>query len=194
MGNGIRHEAYGSLHQRTRDELLPSAIGQACQVCGYEMRIGQALHLDHTDPEAKRRGEPGDRIIHAQCNQERRGLKGKGSRYRDCPICGSPYHANYARQRTCSQVCGIELRRRNAPPPKPRPVPAQTCVECGSEFRPRNGIQKTCGPACASARIARHKQPPESAACVRCGRSTWTGKRGRPRKVCDQCRPAKSAV
>jgi len=201
--------AYGSLHQRRREELLPAAIGQACAVCGYEMRIGQALHLDHSDPEAKRRGEPGDRIIHAECNQERRGLKGKGPRYRDCLICGTSYHGHYAGQLTCSRACGIEMKRRNSPPRKHEPRPPallheRQCSECGTAFETYYGQKKTCGPACSEARASRRARqrmrnrtplPPASAVCVHCGALTWTGKRGRPRKVCERCDgPASAAV
>lgn len=108
-----RRPYYGAAHIRRREDLLPAAIGQACAVCGYEMRIGQALDLDHSDPIAKAAGEPGDRIIHTECNRSPRLRTGWSTRDRLCEVCGNPYHATHSVQYTCGRVCGAEFKRRN---------------------------------------------------------------------------------
>lgn len=61
--------AYGAEHQQQRAKLLPSAYGTLCARCLKVMLLGQDLDLDHSDPELKRRGLPGDRIAHAACNR-----------------------------------------------------------------------------------------------------------------------------
>lgn len=63
--------SYGTTHQQRRAALLPAAIGQACPLCGNVMTSDQPLHLDHTNPEDKLRGLPGDRITHSWCNESR---------------------------------------------------------------------------------------------------------------------------
>jgi hypothetical protein len=64
--------AYGGVHERRRKVLLEqlALIGSApCPACGLPMTVANRLHLDHSDPAAKQRGEPGDRLIHAVCNE-----------------------------------------------------------------------------------------------------------------------------
>ena len=60
---------YGVEHQKAREALLAEAIGQDCAYCGQVMKLGQALDLDHSEPELKAAGVPGDRITHAKCNR-----------------------------------------------------------------------------------------------------------------------------
>lgn len=64
---------YGMEHKRTRAELLPTAIGTPCPLCGHIMQADDALDLDHTTPLARDRTARGDRICHASCNRGRRG-------------------------------------------------------------------------------------------------------------------------
>jgi hypothetical protein len=54
---------YGVEHQRIRAELLPSAHGQPCPLCGVVMLKGEQLHLDHTPDRSGYRG-----IVHGSCN------------------------------------------------------------------------------------------------------------------------------
>lgn len=70
--------AYGAAHQTRRAELLPHAIGTLCPRCLEPMLEHQELHLDHSTPELKLRGLPGDRIAHASCNQGGRTPEGDG--------------------------------------------------------------------------------------------------------------------
>lgn len=82
-------------------------------------------------------------------------------RARGCEICGVPYRPTYAKQRTCSRTCGVELRRaagnlgngglsqrgsrRVWPTCK---VTYGDCAVCGAAFVKRNGRQKFCGDVC----------------------------------------------
>jgi hypothetical protein len=63
---------YGHEHQALRRQLLPYAYGTPCPRCDQVMRHGQDLDLGHSDPAARWRGEPGDRIEHADCNRGKR--------------------------------------------------------------------------------------------------------------------------
>jgi hypothetical protein len=69
----MAHRAYRGAHQRTRAKLLPAAIGTPCPICGLTMHAWMALDLDHSNPEDKQRGLPGDRIVCAKCNRSRGG-------------------------------------------------------------------------------------------------------------------------
>lgn len=67
-GSGARvastnERGYGSAHQRLRRELLPSAYGTPCVLCGEVMTEDQTLHLDHTVDRSAYRG-----FAHAKCN------------------------------------------------------------------------------------------------------------------------------
>lgn len=71
--SNVHDRAYGWPHRRRRRRLLREAIGMPCPFCGRLMLDpkapgGEPLHLDHSDPSAKLRGLPGDRIAHASCN------------------------------------------------------------------------------------------------------------------------------
>lgn len=63
------HEAYGWQHQKVRERLLREQIGFPCPLCGDLMVQASDLDLDHSDPSAKLRGEPGDRLAHRWCNR-----------------------------------------------------------------------------------------------------------------------------
>lgn len=75
---GTTARSYGHEHQQRRAELMPHAIGQRCPRCLELMLTGQALDLDHSDPNSKLLGLPGDRITHAACNQGGRTPEGGG--------------------------------------------------------------------------------------------------------------------
>jgi hypothetical protein len=66
---GTTARAYGTQHQQRRAQLLPLALGQPCARCLEVMLPSQSLDLDHSDPEDKKRGLPGDRITHSACNR-----------------------------------------------------------------------------------------------------------------------------
>jgi 5-methylcytosine-specific restriction endonuclease McrA len=63
---------YGAAHQRLRKQLLPTAIGTPCPLCGYIMQATQRLALDHRIPVAL--GGPTTlanvRITHYHCNHK----------------------------------------------------------------------------------------------------------------------------
>lgn len=64
------HPSYGPEHQRVRLRLLRELIpGTPCPLCLEPMFASQELDLDHSDPEAKRVGYPGDRLTHRGCNR-----------------------------------------------------------------------------------------------------------------------------
>lgn len=156
---------YGRAHQARREELLPAAIGKPCGFCGYEMRIGQALDLDHSDPEARKRGEPGDRIVHAECNRAQRAFRGEFGLSRStrfCEICGALFASRTRETRTCSRACGVELKRRNSPPKirakkkyKYKSPSERICTECGAVFDTRHTCKVTCSADCARQRTVR---------------------------------------
>lgn len=150
--------AYDHQHKSQRETLLWEAVGQACPLCGYEMRIGQALDLDHEVPISKGgRGGP-VRITHAECNRARQdrdvvAIRARGPReIRACEICAQAYWPSYDRQRCCSRPCGVELQRRNRPskPPKPEPKPRR-CSECDATYV-RHGLALTCSAECGKRR------------------------------------------
>lgn len=58
-----RERGYGAEHQKLRAELLPTAYGKPCHLCGDVMEEGDDLHLDHTPDRAGYRG-----FAHALCN------------------------------------------------------------------------------------------------------------------------------
>ena len=60
---------YGSTHQHTRKQLLATAIGYICPLCGKPMLAGQPLDLDHTIRLIDNPHSRGDRIVHANCNR-----------------------------------------------------------------------------------------------------------------------------
>ena len=189
---------YGTAHQRRREELLPAAIGQPCPFCGIEMRIGQALDLDHSSPESKRRGEPGDRIAHALCNRAGRASYGElRSSVRNCEICGALFASRSRETRTCSRACGMELKRRNRPPVsvKVRPTYSRRCTECGTDFTTAYAHQKTCSEPCSRRRMHRWQPAPAEPSvgipgtCKDCGVDIPpSGKPGRPKTLCAECR------
>jgi hypothetical protein len=74
-------DPYGSLHRKIRAALLAelAAMGGApCPLCGDMMYawMGRALHLHHSDPGAKLRGEPGDQLCCRRCNVRDGGRSG----------------------------------------------------------------------------------------------------------------------
>lgn len=61
---------YGSAHRRMRAALLAKFVsGDPCAICHKPMLDGDSLDLDHSDPSARLRGEPGDRLTHSSCNR-----------------------------------------------------------------------------------------------------------------------------
>lgn len=67
-----QERAYGPVHRRRRKVLIAqlAAIGSApCALCGLPMTAANRLQLDHSDPAAKALGLPGDRLVHAVCNE-----------------------------------------------------------------------------------------------------------------------------
>ena len=67
---------YDAAHTRTRERLLPLAIGRECHHCGQTMTAGQALALDHTADRSGYRG-----ICHASCNASEGASRGNRERY-----------------------------------------------------------------------------------------------------------------
>jgi len=72
----MAHKAYGYAHQQKATQLKRAALGQPCPICGGPMLAGHQLDLDHTDPQAKALGLPGDRVTHATCNRSEGGTRG----------------------------------------------------------------------------------------------------------------------
>lgn len=110
-----------------------------------------------------------------------------------CEVCGRDYRRSYNKQRTCGRSCGVELKRREAPPRAPRlpkTMPAWICTECGTEFQGRR--RKYCGATCRQAAgrrrdLVRYGKTPEQVdACGKCGSPKPPGARG-GRKYCDPC-------
>lgn len=70
---------YGPEHRATREKLLPLALGMLCPIqgpnCDGVMTDPDRMDLDHSDPAARLRGEPGDRITCAPCNRGRHGSR-----------------------------------------------------------------------------------------------------------------------
>lgn len=61
---------YGTPHRRARTELLADFTpGTPCGFCDEPMFEDQLLDLDHSDPAARLRQEPGDRLTHRSCNR-----------------------------------------------------------------------------------------------------------------------------
>ncbi len=70
-------QAYGSAHQRRRDELLPKALNTPCPRCDRLMLRGQELDLGHSEDLALNPGAKGDRIEHSVCNRSAGGQLGR---------------------------------------------------------------------------------------------------------------------
>lgn len=67
---------YGGEHRRTRKALLEAFVcGDICPLCSEPMLDGDLLDLDHSDPMARLRGEPGDRLTHSSCNRREGGRR-----------------------------------------------------------------------------------------------------------------------
>lgn len=79
----MSERAYGTLHRKIRLQLLASTPqGTMCpfwggdEKCPGPMHPGaQLLDLNHSDPAAKLRGEPGDQLAHRACNRRARNKK-----------------------------------------------------------------------------------------------------------------------
>lgn len=112
---------YGWPHQRQRAKLLSELVpGTPCALCGKPMNSDHRLDLDHSDPEARLAGKPGDRLTHEGCNRResaQRNAKARNPNYvpnPECAVCGKPFERNH-NVRTCSRACGWTLRRTRAP-------------------------------------------------------------------------------
>jgi hypothetical protein len=183
-----------------RESLLWEAIGTPCPLCGYPMRIGQALDLDHVIPQSKGGRSGPVRVTHDYCNRSRQDreapvIKARGPRkIRTCVICGQRYWPGYSQQRACSRPCGRELARRNRPPSVRQPPELPVCSECGMTFRRSNrrGPGKTCSPQCRKTRERRRRlekyvpRPQKTCTCRICGQTFEGTSR---RTLCsDKCR------
>jgi 5-methylcytosine-specific restriction endonuclease McrA len=62
---------YGTEHQRRRREMLPSAYGTPCPLCGEVMLEDQSLDLDHIVPLSVDPSSTASRISHSTCNRSR---------------------------------------------------------------------------------------------------------------------------
>jgi len=112
---------YGALHQAERKRLLPLAYGSLCPLCGELMTKSQRLDLDHSDPESRFIGQPGDRIVHSICNRREGGRRGNAApsrSIRPCQTCGKEFRGRRG-SLTCSRACWQVLRR-NLYPPSPK--------------------------------------------------------------------------
>lgn len=70
---GTGQDPYGPTHRAVRKSLLAllAATGPwPCPLCGQPMHagMGRALHLHHSNPQAKLAGLPGDQLAHGRCN------------------------------------------------------------------------------------------------------------------------------
>ncbi|WP_146776700.1 hypothetical protein [Parafrankia sp. Ea1.12] len=54
---------YGHEHRKTREKLLPAAVGSTCTRCHRPIVEGQDVHLDHTDDRTGYNG-----LAHDHCN------------------------------------------------------------------------------------------------------------------------------
>ncbi|MGH3482285.1 MAG: hypothetical protein ACRDPQ_03535 [Nocardioidaceae bacterium] len=72
---------YGPEHRALRRELLPSAYGQPCHLCGLLMLPGHKLDLDHTPDGAGYRG-----FTHAHCNRSDGARRGNKRRKTTMPL------------------------------------------------------------------------------------------------------------
>ena len=178
-GRTVSH-GYGIEHRRTRADWKPyvDRLEVDCWRCGeliipdYTV-LGDGWDLGHDDYDRSIYRGP----EHVNCNratnrpdratttagrkQDRRPRRWvvdecmlDANLARLCPICG----AVCTRYRTCSRTCGVELRRRNAPPPvvkTPKQFEPQECAVCASMFTPRMSTQVVCSPACAFTRQRR---------------------------------------
>ena len=113
---------YGYTHQKRRRKLLAELTpGAVCPFCDKPMDAGQYLDLDHSEPDTRLLGLPGDRLAHASCNRKDGARRanaartGTPKRDRNCVICGAPFPYR-SDQRACGRACGRELRRRNQHP------------------------------------------------------------------------------
>lgn len=76
----------------------------------------------------------GDEFIPTQKTQK----KCKKKHYRDCEICGNPFHIEYNRpQKTCSNTCASEYRKKNVSYEK-------ECAFCGEKFTTTTKHTKFC--------------------------------------------------
>lgn len=66
---------YGARHQQRRAELLPSAIGTACELCGDIMYGFDKLDADHVVPISQGGRDGPLRIVHSGCNRRRQALE-----------------------------------------------------------------------------------------------------------------------
>ena len=60
---------YGWAHRQRRKQLIESASGLTCTLCGQPMTAGQAVDLHHTTPRRHNPNSKGDTIVHAHCNR-----------------------------------------------------------------------------------------------------------------------------
>jgi hypothetical protein len=174
---------YGVEHKRLRAEWKPHVdrLEVDCWRCGELIIpnpdiLGEGWDLGHDDEERGIYHGP----EHVSCNRATNGpsratattgrkqerpsrrwvLDGcalDANLARLCPICG----AVCTRYRTCSRACGVELRRRNAPPPlvkTPKQFEPQECAECASTFTPTVSNQVTCSRVCGSDRNRRRNR------------------------------------
>ena len=107
---------YGWKHQQARSRLIAEHVdGTSCPFCNEPMHLTQPLDVDHSNPESRLMGEPGDRLAHRSCNRRDGAARTPRPRPRiaECEICGNAFRPRHG-TRTCGRVCGWELRRRNA--------------------------------------------------------------------------------
>lgn len=93
-----------------------------------------------------------------RCAQRHRGRVGtvNGSTTRTCEVCAASYRYTYARQRTCSRACGVQLRR-------------STSIDrtCGACAQPFSWAGASSGPTYCSARCQSSTTAPRPRAPLR---------------------------
>ena len=97
-----------------------------------------------------------------------------------CAVCGKTFPANRKNQKTCSDECRKEFRRRNALQYKRKRFGetrqyTKTCVICGKTFVTNKQFQVTCSRACST--VHSHRQTSERRKKERLSRLTAGEKR-----------------
>lgn len=157
---------YTAEHQRVRKRKLEALVpGTSCELCREPMFADQELDLDHSDPDSRWRGEPGDRLTHASCNRRQGARRAKGC---DCEVCSGEYAALAGQccvrsKKWISMTASPRPKRERVIPP-PVPICVKDCVVCGTLFTAHGKFaerRKSCGAHTSSeVAAARYRNEP----------------------------------